>query len=96
MTRIDIHLEIQDGEIVCTSCGESVCETGENYKLHALYERKPLTEAGPLVNNPKEYVDDNLEFRQFYCPNEDCVTLLENEIIKVDHEPVHDKEIHIK
>jgi hypothetical protein len=54
-----------------------------------------LTEAGPLLNDPKTYVDDDLEFRQFYCPNEDCVTLLENEVIKSDHEPVHDKEVHV-
>ena len=95
MTRIDLHLELVDGMIACRSCGEALCAADENYKLHALCDRKPLSEAGPLVNDPKTYVDDDLEFRQFYCPNEDCVTLLENEVIKADHEPVHDKEIHV-
>jgi N-methylhydantoinase B len=91
MRQMDLHLGIDDGRVVCRSCGEVICAADENYKLHSLCERKSLTEAGPLVNDPAEYVDDEMEFRQFYCPG--CATLLENEVIKADAEPVHDKQI---
>lgn len=91
MTRIDLHLEIEDDRIVCRSCGEDICAADENYKLHSLCERKDLDEAAPLINDPSQYVDDDLEFRQFYCPG--CGTLLENEVIKTEKQPVHDKQI---
>jgi acetone carboxylase gamma subunit len=88
---MDRHLGIEDGRIICRSCNEDVCGTEENYKLYALCDRKPMTEAGPLINDPAEYVDDDIEFRQFYCP--DCGTLLENEVSKSDREPIHDKQL---
>ena len=91
MKQMDLHLAIEDGRVVCRSCGEDICAAEENYKLHSLCERKPLTEAGALVNDPAVYVDDEMEVRQFYCPG--CATLLENEVIKSDHEPVHDKQV---
>ena len=92
MTRLDIHLAVEDGRVVCNKCGEEICTADENYKLYVLCDRKPLTEAGPLVNDPAEYVDDEMEFRQFYCPG--CATLLENEIIEADLEPIHDKQLY--
>ncbi len=93
MRQLDIHLAVDDdrGVIVCRGCGEEICDADENYKLHALCDRKPLQEAGPLVNDPSDYVDDEVEFRQFYCPG--CGTLLENELIRADIEPVHDKQL---
>lgn len=93
MKQIDLHLGIEADRIVCRSCGADICDADENYKLHVLCDRKPLAEAGPLVNDPAQYVDDDLEFRQFYCPG--CGTLLENEVIEADHEPVHDKELYV-
>lgn len=91
MSRIDPHLELDDGRITCRNCGEQLCDAEQNYKLHALCDRKSLTEAGPLVNDPSEYVDEAVEFRQYYCPG--CATLLENEVIRADDEPVHDKQV---
>lgn len=93
MRQLDIHLAVDDdrGAIVCRRCDEVICGAEENYKLHALCERKPLQEAGPLVNDPADYVDVDVEFRQFYCPG--CGTLLENEVIRADLDPVHDKQL---
>lgn len=91
MKQMDLHLAVDAGRVVCRSCNEDICTVDENYKLHTLCDRKPLTEASPLVNDPSQYVDDEIEFRQFYCP--ECGTLLENEVIKADHEPVHDKQL---
>ena len=93
MTQMDLHLAVEDGRVVCRSCGEDICAAEENYKLHSLCERKSLPEAGALINDPDEYVDDDLEFRQFYCPS--CATLLENEVIEADREPVHDKQLFV-
>lgn len=93
--KIDRHLVCRtvDGDemIVCRECDTSICEQGENYKRHALARTKPLEEAGPLINDPAEYVDDELEFRQFICPG--CGTLLENEVILAELDPIHDKEL---
>jgi N-methylhydantoinase B len=93
MRQLDVHLAVDDdrGAVVCRDCDEAICDAGENYKLHALCDRKPLIEAGPLVNDPEEYVDEEVEFRQFYCPG--CGRLLENEVILAELEPVHDKEL---
>jgi N-methylhydantoinase B len=93
MRQLDVHMAVDDdrGAIVCRNCEETICDADENYKLHALCDRKPLTEAGPLVNDPSEYVDEEVEFRQFYCPG--CGTLLENEVVLAELEPVHDKEL---
>lgn len=93
MRQLDIHLAIDDdrGVVVCRRCGEVICDADENYKLHALCDRKPLQDAGPLINDPKDYVDEEVEFRQFYCPG--CGTLLENELILSELEPIHDKQL---
>ena len=77
--------------IVCRNCDEQICDGDENYKRHSLARTMPLEQAGPHINNPSEYVDDELEFRQFYCPG--CGTLLENETILSDLDPIHDKQL---
>lgn len=91
--RLDEHLAIdtERSEIVCRKCGERLCDASENYKRHALCDRSPLTEAGPLLNDPADYVDDEFEFRRYYCPG--CAVLLESEVILAELEPTHDKEL---
>lgn len=93
--RLDAHLDVDTAaeEIVCRACDEVLCGADENYKLHALCERLPVEEAGPLVNDPETYVDDDLEFRRFYCPG--CATQLATELIEADREPVHEVELHL-
>lgn len=83
----------EDGtaRIACRACGEEICESGENYKRHVLCEVMPMEEAGPLMNDPSEYVDDEMEFREYYCPG--CATLLENEVILAELDPIHDREL---
>lgn len=93
--RLGYHLkqvEDEDGEVVtCRNCGEELCPAGENYKEQALAKTMAIEDAGPLLNDPSEYVDDEMEFRQFYCPG--CATLLENEVILADLDPIHDSEL---
>lgn len=93
--RLDRHLDVdtETETILCRSCDEILCGATENYKLHALCERLPVEEAGPLVNDPADYVDDDLEFRKFYCPG--CATQLATELIEVDREPIHEVELNL-
>ena len=91
MKRLSEQLAVADGEIVCRGCTQAICEAGENYKLHALCDRKPLADAGEKVNDPERYVDAEMEFRQFYCPG--CGSLLGNEVSKADDAPTHDREL---
>lgn len=50
-----------------------------------------MEEAGPLMNDPSEYVDDEVEFREYYCPG--CARRLETEVILAELEPIHDREL---
>lgn len=93
--KLGYHLErvAADGSeaIACAECGERICAAGENYKEHALSKTMAMEEAGPLMNDPADYVDDEMEFRQYYCPG--CATLLENEVILAELDPIHDCEL---
>lgn len=95
ITKLGYHLEEVDVDgtsmIACRGCGERICESERNYKKHVLCKTMPMEEAGPLMNDPSEYVDDEMEFREFYCPG--CGTLLENEVILSELEPIHDREL---
>jgi N-methylhydantoinase B len=92
MRRLDDTLAVDPdrGAVVCRRCDEAICEAGANYERHAPCDRRPLEAAGPLVNDPADYVDDDLEFRQYYCPG--CATLPENEVIEASLPPVYDKQ----
>lgn len=93
--KLGYHLERTDVDgdsvVACRHCEERICGAAENYKEHVLCERMPMEEGGPLMNDPAEYVDDEMEFRKYYCPG--CGTLLENEVILADLDPVHDREL---
>lgn len=93
--RLDAHLDVDTDTktVVCRNCDEAICDADENYKLHALCERLPVEEAGPLVNDPEQYVDEELEFRKFYCPG--CATQLATELIEANLEPVHEVELRL-
>ncbi|MFB6156708.1 MAG: hydantoinase B/oxoprolinase family protein [Haloferacaceae archaeon] len=95
VARIDPHLRVveADGRRL-VACGDAVvCAASENYKRHVPCARRPVDEAGPLVNDPAEYVDVDVEFRQYFCP--ETGTLLENELVRAERGPVHDKELRL-
>lgn len=93
--KLGYHLEQREidgtSTITCRNCDEQICEADRNYKKHVLCETMPMEEGGPFMNDPSEYVDEEMEYRKFYCPG--CGTLLENEVILVDLEPIHDREL---
>ncbi len=73
------------GHLGCSRCGWLLCRVGENYKAHALRIDRPIQVANPLIGDPRRFIDVDVEFRQFYCP--ECGGLLENEVCRA-HDPL--------
>lgn len=69
----------------CASCGAELGEIDANYKSRCLEERNPVQRANPLVGDPLRFIDESVEFRQYYCPG--CGRLIENEVA-VESDPV--------
>jgi N-methylhydantoinase B len=90
--RIHEHLEIRcasgKSEICCTRCDHHVCASNENYKWHSVYHESPLTAVSPRMLDPKTFVDDEMVFRQYFCPK--CAVLFENEIARKYDPPLWD------
>jgi N-methylhydantoinase B len=76
----------------CAKCGHDLGPTADNYKDHTLVREAPLQEAGPLIGDPKRFIDDEMVFRQYFCPG--CVTLIENEVNRASEPPLRDIELH--
>jgi acetone carboxylase gamma subunit len=73
------------GHLGCSRCGWLLSRVGENYKAHALRIDRPIQVANPLIGDPRRFIDVDVEFRQFYCP--ECGRLLENEVCRA-HDPL--------
>ena len=71
--------------LACSRCGWLLCRVGENYKAHALRIDRPIQAANPLIGDPRRFIDADVQFRQFYCP--ECGGLLENEVCRA-HDPL--------
>jgi N-methylhydantoinase B len=92
MRLLDQHLEIDDdGTVVCRKCAHTLGPATENYKTYAVRKDRPITDANPLIVDPDIFIDDEVVFRQYFCPG--CATLLENEVILASSEPVWDKRL---
>lgn len=91
----DESLVIVDGDrgqdLECDSCGERICSTNDLYKEHLLQAVRPLEDANQLLVDPSQYIDEEMEYREYYCPG--CGLMIENEIMLAESDPVSDKEI---
>jgi acetone carboxylase gamma subunit len=80
--KLGEYLDVVAGEegprIRCAKCGYDLGPARGNYKEHTLLRRGRLEDAGPLVGDPKRFIDDEMELREYFCPG--CVTLLDSEI----------------
>ncbi len=70
------------GVVLCTAC--------ENYKLHALRIDGRVQAANPLIGDPRRFIDDEVQFRPFYCPA--CGGLIENEACRAQDPLLRDIE----
>lgn len=91
----DEHIVVidEDGQrhLACGSCDERLCAPDEHYKEHLLQAVKPLEEANQLLVDPSHYIDEEMEYREYYCPG--CGLMMENEVIMANREPIADKEL---
>jgi len=87
-----VIVEDEGGDYLeCHSCGERLCSIGELYKEHLFQAVRPLKDANQLLVDPSQYIDDEMEYREYYCPG--CGLMVENEVILAESDPVSDKEI---
>lgn len=90
--QLDHHLEItEDNRYRCRRCGHDLGPAGGNFKDAAVQKVRPIQDANPLIVDPAIFIDDEVVFRQYYCPG--CATLLENEVVLADSDPVWDKQV---
>ncbi len=72
---------ILDGDrIVCRMCGHGVGGLDAPYKTGLTRRDRPVTAAGPLIDEPSHFIDAELQFREFSCPG--CGTLVETEVAR--------------
>lgn len=89
--QVSEYLEVADGRIRCTRCGEDHCAADANYKLWVLQDRAPVTEI-PGVGDPEPYgLAETLELRRYFCPG--CAVQIETEVALPQDQPLWDIEL---
>jgi N-methylhydantoinase B len=78
------YLQVTDGGIQCTWCGERLSAPDERWKERAVRREVPTTAAGPLRDTLEGMV-----LRQFCCPS--CATLLDTEVTLAQDPPLYDE-----
>ena len=74
-----------DARWACAHCAADLGPLEDNYKDVCLREDRPVSDSNPLVGDPKDFIDDPVAFRLFYCPA--CGSQIDNEIA-VESDPV--------
>ncbi len=81
-------LELMGEYFYCRRCGHRISPLSENYKLHCRQKKFPIQEANRYILDPRTYLDDEVEFRHFYCPR--CGLLIQTEIARPADDPLWD------
>jgi acetone carboxylase gamma subunit len=76
---------------VCNRCNVLLGPADADYKRYCLYRERPVQEVGRLFDDPRRFVDDDIVFREFLCPQ--CGGLFDTEINRLSEPPVHDIDI---
>lgn len=79
------------GDTACANCSTRLSEGDQNYKAGAIWKAADLLALGLVWVEPKKFVDQVIELRQFFCPT--CGTLLENELAPVGEAVTIDREL---
>jgi N-methylhydantoinase B len=75
----------------CSRCGQPLCSARDNYKLHCRRVDRSIQSANTLIGDPRRFIDDDVEFRQFHCPA--CGGLIENEVCRAQDPVLRDVEL---
>jgi N-methylhydantoinase B len=88
-----LSLVERDGSrwLACSHCGQPLGPERENYKLHCHQTNRPIQVANTLIGEPLRFIDDSVQFRQFYCPA--CGVLIENEVCRTQDSVLWDIEL---
>ncbi len=73
-------LKLIGREIRCRYCDHPLSPVAENYKLHCIRRDFPITEANPHILDPGIFIEDDMQWRHFYCPG--CGALLQTELAR--------------
>jgi N-methylhydantoinase B len=76
----------------CVAARRALSPIGRSYKAGCRRLDLKLTDANPLIGDPHDFIDENLEFRLFLCPHSGV--LIETEIARATDEPIMDVDIH--
>ena len=77
-TTLDVREDSSGRYWSCHKCEAQLGALDDNYKHQCVRESNPFKLANPLIGDPDLYIDDDVEFRQFYCRG--CGTLIDNEV----------------
>ncbi|MFB6170160.1 MAG: acetone carboxylase subunit gamma [Haloarculaceae archaeon] len=68
--KLGAHLTVDadTGMANCAECSEPLGRVDENLKTSLVVNERPVSAAGPYYDDPGRFVDDELVFREYYCP----------------------------
>ncbi|ODU05741.1 MAG: hydantoinase [Pseudonocardia sp. SCN 72-86] len=85
--RLDDNLVEVRGQLACGRCGQGLGDPNSPEGLSLARHQGPPAGAGPqILADPSDYVDAEVVFRQYYCPN--CWTALHSAVVPADHADV--------
>lgn len=89
--RIAEGLLLANRTIACSKCAREICPATENYKLSCATTEQSVSAVNPYVLDPKTYVDDEMVFRSYACPN--CGLLIQTDIARPTDPPLWDMQL---
>ncbi|MFB6171558.1 MAG: acetone carboxylase subunit gamma [Haloarculaceae archaeon] len=68
--KLGAHVEVdpETGDASCAECGEPFGPIDANLKESLVVNERSVAEAGPYYDDPSRFVDEELVFREYYCP----------------------------
>jgi N-methylhydantoinase B len=85
----DIWVDRASGNYRCAHCGEELGSLENGHaKEHAAVHEHPVADIGPRFRDPATFVDDEIVWRQVFCPG--CATRLATEVARPGDELLAD------
>jgi N-methylhydantoinase B len=72
--QVGPSLDVGESDVTCSHCDEHLSNTGESIKANLPVREGPITNAGPTMVDESRFVEEDMVFREFFCP--ECGTLL--------------------
>jgi N-methylhydantoinase B len=85
---LNIYTDATGDYWCCAKCQQPLGDANKNYKTQCTQENRDISASNPLIGDPSRFVDDAVEFRQFYCTG--CGSLIDNEIAVASDIIMHD------